>query len=122
MAYAIHIERRFVAAHALRLYDGSMEPLHSHEWKVEVDVAAQTLDEIDVVMDFHELQRIVDQAIAPLRGVTLNDSGQFASPNPSAERVAELLFKRIAAKLPPRVALSAVTVTEAPGCRARYEE
>lgn len=120
--YELRIERVFRASHALRLYDGSMEPTHLHAWRVLVHVRAAELDEIEVVMDFHELERIVEQAVAPLEGTRLNDTPEFADVNPSAERVAEKLYRRIAAELPQRVKLAKVTVTEAPGCRATFGE
>ena len=92
--FEITITRTFAAAHALKLHDGSLEPLHGHNWAVELGVAADELDSIEVVMDFHNLQRIVDNIIAPFQNGNLNDSPPFADEhgtlemNPSAERVA----------------------------------
>jgi 6-pyruvoyl-tetrahydropterin synthase len=122
MGHEIEIERVFRAGHALRLYDGGMEPAHEHDWRVVVRVRADRLDAIEVVMDFHALERIVNQALEPLRGRFLNDLDLFAGINPSAERVAEHLYRAIGRRLPAGVALGKVTVTEAPGCRASYWE
>ena len=66
--FEITIHRVFSAAHALRLYDGSIEPLHGHNWTVDLTVGSQHLDKIEIVMDFHELERIVDALIAQLDG------------------------------------------------------
>ena len=118
--HEIRIERTFNASHALRLYDGAMEPMHGHDWRVFVHVAAEELDAIECVMDFHELERIVEGVLGPLGGQTLNDLAPFAGVNPSAERVAEHIYRRIALGMPERVKLTRVTVTEAPGCRASY--
>lgn len=118
--YEIRIERVFHAAHALKLPDGSMEPMHAHDWQVFVHVISDQLNAMETVMDFHELQRIVDSAIVPLDQTTLNDEPAFATVNPSAERVAEHLYQAIAAQLSDEVKLNRVTVTEAPGCRASY--
>ncbi len=118
--YELQVERVFHAAHALRLYDGVMEESHAHDWRVFVHVAAEKLDAIDVVMDFHELERIIDQAIGPLDGMSLNEVEALAKVNPSAERVAEHIGRAIAADLPDHVRLTRLTVTEAPGCRASY--
>ncbi|MDH3584433.1 MAG: 6-carboxytetrahydropterin synthase [Phycisphaerae bacterium] len=120
--YELNVERHFRAAHALRLYDGSREPLHEHAWKVVVDVAADQLDQIELVMDFHELQGIIDRALGPLEGRNLNNLDVFKTVNPSAERVAEHIYRAIAAELPASVRLSRVTVTEAPGCRASFQD
>ena len=87
--FEISTTRSFSAAHALRLYDGSLEPVHGHNWRVMVTVAAPKLDAIGVVMDFHELERLVDAIVAPLHNRHLNECDPFARElNPSAENVA----------------------------------
>jgi len=118
--YELRIERVFTAAHALRLYDGSLEDSHTHDWQTFIHVTSAELDEIEVVMDFHELEQIVDAALQPLHQKNLNDLDAFAKVNPSAERVAEHIYQAIAPHLPPAVTLARVTVTEAPGCRASF--
>lgn len=120
--YELRIERVFTASHALRLYDGSMEESHTHDWRVFVHITAPKLDAIEVVMDFHELERIVGETLKPLDGTSLNDVPIFAGVNPSAERVVEHIYKAIAPRLPRGVTLAKVTITEAPGCRASYFE
>lgn len=120
MMFELEVDRVFRAEHSLVMYDGQPEPMHAHDWQTVVVVGATELDRIEVVMDFHELERIIDGAIEPLDGVSLNDLSIFASCNPSAERVAEHLGRTIAAGLPESVHLVRVTVTEAPGCRATW--
>ena len=75
--YEITVSRVFSAAHALRLYDGSMEALHGHNWSVELTVAAGQLDAIDVVMDFHELERSDDALMDRVQNRNLNDVEPF---------------------------------------------
>jgi 6-pyruvoyl-tetrahydropterin synthase len=82
MPFAISILRRFRAGHQLRMYDGSLEAPHDHEWVVKVTVAAAELDRIAVVMDFHELERRLDNLLTPLRDRSLNDVPAFARINP----------------------------------------
>ena len=43
MSFEITTTRQFSASHQLRLYDGSLEPLHGHNWQVKVTVAADSL-------------------------------------------------------------------------------
>ena len=62
--YQITIEKVFAASLALRLPDGSYEPTHGHNWPVRVTIGADQLDAMDCVMDFHELERIVDGVLA----------------------------------------------------------
>lgn len=127
--YEATIEKRFAAAHALRLPDGTLEPLHGHNWAVRVTVAAGELDAMDTVMDFHRLEKLVEQVIGPWRDRNLNDLPPFAGKsdapedlavNPSAERVAEQIAWAVSGGLPEHVWLRAVGVGEAPGCVARY--
>ncbi len=121
MKYQITIERVFAASHALRLADGSLEPVHGHNWPVRVTVGADRLDAMDCVMDFHALVRLVDGLIAPFHSRHLNDVPPFASGvNPSAERVAEYLGTAVGAALPGGVRLVEAAVGEAPGCTATF--
>jgi 6-pyruvoyltetrahydropterin/6-carboxytetrahydropterin synthase len=110
MAFLIRTTRSFSAAHQLRLYDGSLEPLHGHNWRVEVTVSAAKLDSIGVVMDFHELERLVDQIIAPMHNKLLNELSAFGTLNPSAENVA--LHIGQALRLPAGIRLEEVQVWE----------
>jgi 6-pyruvoyltetrahydropterin/6-carboxytetrahydropterin synthase len=134
--YEISINRVFAAGHALRLYDGSVEPIHSHDWRLEVTVGARKLDGIDVVMDFHLLEGLVDGLVACVEGQTLNDLAPFRSRtrsrsgprarapqtgvNPTAERVAWWVGREVARGLPRGVNLVSVRIEEAPGCFATY--
>src|SRR4051812_36895680 len=113
MPFAITTTREFSAAHQLRLYDGSLEPLHGHNWRVKVTVAAAKLDAIGVVMDFHELERLVDEIIADLHNRHLNETPAFARANPTAENVAGHFAQSL--KLPDGVRLVSVEVWETSG-------
>src|SRR5436190_829839 len=119
MAFQITIIREFSAAHALRLYDGSLEPLHGHNWRVSVTVMADKLDAIGVVMDFHELERLVDEVVGPMHNRNLNDLAAFAQANPTAENVAAHIGHSV--KLPARVRLRKVEVWETWNCSAVIE-
>jgi 6-pyruvoyltetrahydropterin/6-carboxytetrahydropterin synthase len=118
MGYEITTTREFSASHQLRLYDGSLEPLHGHNWRVRVTVSAERLDEIGVVMDFHELERLVDEVVGPMHNRHLNEVGAFAELNPSAENVAVVVARGV--KLPGQVRLVSVEVWETAGNSAIY--
>ena len=120
--YEITIEKVFAASHALKLPDGSMEPVHGHNWPVTVTVAADRLDAMQTVMDFHDLEKLVDTALEGWHNRHLNDCEPFLSGamNPSAERVAEHIATQVIEGLPTDVRLLCTTVGEAPGCAAAY--
>ncbi len=118
--YQLHVERHFNATHALRLPDGVIEPVHGHDWRITAVVAAPGLDDCGLVVDFHELERLLDGVCKTLHQKHLNDLTPFAEHNPSAERVAQHIADTLAPHLTGRAALVSVTVTEAPGCAATY--
>jgi 6-pyruvoyltetrahydropterin/6-carboxytetrahydropterin synthase len=118
MTFEISTTRRFSAAHQLRLYDGSLEPVHGHNWAVRVSVAADGLDAIGVVMDFHELERRVDEIVSPWHNRSLNEMPAFAELNPSAENVAVAVAGAL--RLPSGVRLVCVEVWETEENRAVF--
>lgn len=122
-SYHITVEAHFAAAHAIRLPDGSLETLHGHDWRVWVTVERAELDAIETVMDFHDLQALLETIIAPWRQQNLNDVPPFADGNinPTAERVAWYVADRLIDALPEAVTLVDVKVEEAPGCIAVYQ-
>ena len=112
MSFEITTTRTFAAAHQLRLPDGSLEPMHGHNWRVKVTVAAARLDALGTVMDFHELERLVDRVTGPMHNRHLNELAPFAVElNPSAENVAFHVARSLPA-LPPGVQLARVEVWE----------
>lgn len=133
--YEVTIDRRFRAEHAIRLYDGSWEPVHGHEWRVWVTVGAARLDRIGVVMDFHLLEGLLDAAVAQLEGRMLNELPMFAALGagnarpgqrrreaapPTAEHVARWIAGELSLRLPAGRRLRLVRVEEATGCLADY--
>lgn len=120
--YELTIERWFNATHTLRMPDGSREPIHGHDWRVCVHVAADQLDACDMAVDFHQLERWLEELLAPLHHSHLNDQPTFAKVNPTAERVAENIAGGMAERLTSlkHVNLLKVSVTEAPGCVAIF--
>ena len=89
MTFEITTTGTFSAAHQLRLPAGGIEPLHGHNWRVKVSVGSDDLDALGTVMDFHELERLLDAILAPMHNRHLNEIEPFSRElNPSAENVA----------------------------------
>jgi len=124
--YEITVTHEFAAGHAIRLPDGSVEPMHDHDWSVDVTVGVNELDGTDMVMDFHALVKCIGDLLAKVSGRCVNDVPPFADAsgkaaiNPTAERVAWWLGTEVAGCLGQGVRLVSVTVGEAPNCRATY--
>lgn len=118
--YQVTVSGWFAAAHQLRMPDGSLEPLHGHNWKAAVTFEGPSLDEMEVLVDFTRVRRRLEALLATLHDRNLNDLEPFRSKNPSAERVAEFLAERMGVDLGEGVRLISVEVEEAPGCAARF--
>ena len=119
--YTIAAEVVFHACHHLLLPQGHAEPSHQHAWRARATVEADNLDGCQLVMDFHLLERLLQQVVAPLtQHPSINDAPDFARINPSAERVARFMYDRLADLIPPPARLTKLTVWETDTCRATY--
>jgi len=112
----------FAAAHSLRGYQGDCEKLHGHNYKVEVTVAAEELDEIGILIDFREMKTILKQIMEELDHCYLNELETFSVENASAENLARYIYKRFSAQLPAKVCMHEATVWENDGCCVSYSE
>ena len=83
--YELMVETGFSAAHRLRGYMGKCERMHGHNWKVQVHVVSEELNETDLAIDFHELKAFVNETLAPLDHSLLNELFPFTEKNPSSE-------------------------------------
>lgn len=121
--YELTIETGFASAHQLRGYKGKCEKLHGHNWKVQVSVTAERLNEIDLVIDFHDLKRIANEIISPLDHSFLNDIFPFTEKNPSSENIAKWIYESMKKKISDEnIHISAVTVWESDNASASYYE
>jgi len=121
--FELMIETFFSAAHQLRGYKGACEKLHGHNWRIQVHVIAERLNEIDIAIDFHELKRLTDEVIAPLDHSFLNELFPFTEKNPSSENVAKWIYDSLKKRLSnDAINLSAVTVWESETASATYYE
>lgn len=115
-------ERVFSASHQLRGYQGKCERLHGHNWRVRVFLEAGELDEVGMVMDFHELDKLMAEAIGPFDHQHLNEVPPFDSINPSAENLAKVIAQAVSSRLrDPRIRVSCCDVWENDLSRARFK-
>lgn len=120
LPFALEVEAEFAAAHAI-LLAGARERLHGHNWRVVASVAGARLDGEELLCDFHLVERLLAETVAPFRDGNLNDTPPFDRRNPTAEAVAHHIATELARRLiaaAPSVHLEWVRVTEAPRCTA----
>jgi len=133
--YSIEVTTTFCAAHALRFPGGDgisgTEPLHGHNFNVTVRLTCHKLDLAQTVIDFHVVEQLLGQVLAPWENQNLNQIDPFRGRvNPSAERIAEQIggsLQGLLNQLPDGPAASRgvkvaeVRLTEAPGCLAIWQ-
>lgn len=121
--FELMVDTTFAAAHRLRGYKGKCEQMHGHNWKVQVHVVAEKLNDIDIAIDFHDLKELLDEVITPLDHSFLNDIFPFTEKNPSSENIAKWIYDTLNKKLSDEhVQVSAVTVWESETTAATYYE
>ena len=121
--YELMVETQFAAAHQLRGYKGKCENMHGHNWRVQVAVAVERLNEIGLGIDFHELKKISNETLSALDHSVVNDVFPFTEINPSSENIAKWLYDTISKKINGRnVSVSSVTVWESETASATYYE
>jgi len=89
----------FAAAHQLRNFRGNCEKLHGHNWKVEVILSGDKLNEAGLLIDFREVKEATDRILKELDHSFLNDLPQFKNENPSSENIAAYLFEKLSGEL-----------------------
>jgi 6-pyruvoyltetrahydropterin/6-carboxytetrahydropterin synthase len=122
MKYQVIIEAAFSSAHALRHYRGATEPLHGHNFRVQVVVEGKRLQKkVKYLSDFVRLQKALQAVVKPLDHVNLNELPSFSRENPSAENLARFIGSEFTRRWKESgVRLESVTVWETPDTAARY--
>ena len=117
--FRVSVSTSFNATHAVTTR-GVEEIPHSHDWNVVVSLEGESLDEDGLLIDFLEIERMLEDTIKPLRDSNLNTTATLGSENPSAERVAVYIGDAMREQVNESVRIQSVTVTEAPNCQATY--
>ena len=121
--YELGITTHFSAAHHLVAYPGACAVLHGHNWKIEVYVRGEELDELGMLVDFKKLKGAVSELMAELDHSDLNTHEAFRALNPTSERIAEFLYKRLATSAEGEpFSIARVVVHETPGSKATFWE
>ena len=120
--YRLKIIDSFSAAHQLLGYAGNCESLHGHNWKVEVQVRGEHVNNIGIVIDFKDLKRLTKAVLDRFDHGMLNQHEAFGDCNPSSELIARYVYREIARDLPDGVVMDTVTVWESDNAAATYCE
>uniref|UniRef100_A0A7V4JP40 6-carboxy-5,6,7,8-tetrahydropterin synthase n=1 Tax=Thermodesulfobacterium geofontis TaxID=1295609 RepID=A0A7V4JP40_9BACT len=122
--FKLKVQDYFSSAHYLKDYKGPCEKIHGHNWKVELIVEGSELNSTDILIDFTILKNILKEVLSEFDHKLLNEIPYFKNVNPSSERLAEYIFKKVKEKLSsyPKVKVKEVTVFETEKAGATYYE
>ncbi|HYE74071.1 MAG TPA: 6-carboxytetrahydropterin synthase QueD [Blastocatellia bacterium] len=119
----VMIEMGFSSAHFLRNYRGKCENLHGHNYRVEVYVRGEHLDEAGMLVDFKDLKSATRRVVDYLDHQNINELPPFDKElNPSAENLAQFFFHEVGNDINnDRVKVYKVRVWETDTCAATYQ-
>jgi len=124
--YLIKVKDDFCAAHFLRWQDGSSEGLHGHNWKVEIAVKCDELDQVGLGINYlfiyEHLHNILNER---LDHKNLNLLEEFSNKNPTSENVAKWIFDEmsyVVINKNPNAKIKSVTICETEQFCVTYEK
>jgi len=129
------IEKKFTVpiGHRLSKHKGRCKNIHGHNFTILVGLKKNVLNDNDMVMDFSELKKIVNEIIDEWDHCTLlneedsdlietfSDMRCIAFPfDPTAERLSRVLFETISQRLTMPIQIDYVTMYENENSKATY--
>jgi 6-pyruvoyltetrahydropterin/6-carboxytetrahydropterin synthase len=93
--FEVSVEHTFASGHALRNYRGKCENVHGHNYRVQVLVRGEKLDDVGMLADFTALKKLLREVSEPLDHVFMNDIEPFTTVNPTAENLAVYIFEKM---------------------------
>jgi 6-pyruvoyltetrahydropterin/6-carboxytetrahydropterin synthase len=95
--YTVAVQRDFVARHFLFGGDwGPENQLHSHHYKVEVQLEGSRLDQHGYLVDIVDIESRMEELVAYYRDKDLNSLPEFEGLNPSIEHLSRLFCNAMA--------------------------
>jgi 6-pyruvoyltetrahydropterin/6-carboxytetrahydropterin synthase len=120
--FEVTIEESFSSGHALRNYRGKCENVHGHNYRCQVSIQGEKLDEIGLLVDFVELKRVVHSVLDRMDHQWLNDFPPFDVLNPSAENMAKFIYDEVSSGLQGKngIRVAAIRLWETDTASATY--
>jgi len=92
--YSVAVSRNFIAQHYLIGGDwGKENSLHSHFYKVEVNLEGRNLDQHGYLVDIVDIEKNLDQLVDHFTDKTLNSLPVFNNLNPSIENFCRIMWE-----------------------------
>lgn len=119
--FRLQVKTHFDAAHRLSDYEGKCNREHGHRWDVEVCLEGRSLDHRNMLVDFGDVKSALKELLDEcLDHYQLNES--LLEPNPTAEFLAEWLFKNFSVYVKDwtTVRLVRTCIWESPDCCVKF--
>ena len=121
--FRLQVKSHFDAAHYLQDYEGKCHQLHGHRWEVEVVIEGKYLDRRNILVDFGEVKKILNDHLA-----LMYDHRELNQFLVESNVTAEYLVKKIYGELQGKffdingymLTLARVTIWETPECCVKY--
>ena len=118
--YTICVKNEFKAVHNISYADGTKDKKHWHDWVAEVYIESEQLTKEDFVMDFREVEEMLDEILSKLKGQYINHVKPFDTMNPTAENISEWIYHELKKKIKSSVRLAKVVLREGANYAAIY--
>ncbi len=120
--YTISKDFTFAAAHAIRGHTRGCQNLHGHNYRVRLQLCAEELDELGMVLDFADLKELMREILEPFDHRVINEIPPFDRRNTTAELLSEHVYREVARRLQgDRVWVGRVEVWENESSCATFE-
>lgn len=94
--YSVAVRWDFVARHFLLGGDfGAESQLHTHDYRVEVQIDGPSLNQYGFLVDIVEIEARMESLLTRFRNSTLNELEEFKAMNPSIENFARVLCEAL---------------------------
>ncbi|MEM9290937.1 MAG: 6-carboxytetrahydropterin synthase QueD [Acidobacteriota bacterium] len=124
--FTVFKDFKFSAAHQVRGHTGGCQNLHGHNYRVRLFLSATELNELGMVIDFSDLKALVNDVAGHFDHQLINDHPPFDRINPTAELLAQFVYRECRNKLAERhgsrVSVEKVEVWENDTSCATYRE
>ncbi|MGO9572624.1 MAG: 6-pyruvoyl trahydropterin synthase family protein [Desulfomonilaceae bacterium] len=98
--YTVAVQRDFVAQHFLFGGDwGPENELHSHHYRVEVQLEGNGLDQHGYLVDIVDIESGLEELVSHYRDKALNAMPQFKELNPSIEHLSRIFCDQLSERI-----------------------
>ncbi len=118
--YEISVISDFAAAHQLSGYHGKCENLHGHNYKVKTSVRVNSLNKIDIGVDFARVKTDLRSVLKQLDHKFLNELKLFDEHNPTAEIISKLICEKMQALAGRDYSVYSITIWETDTSSVEY--